>query len=78
VVAQLLMTHALRDLPAAVAGVLFQLAPVTTLVLGRILYAEKPTGLAIVGAAITLTGVSWGARLAAAPARVQPAPTEEP
>ena len=37
VVAQLMMTHALRYLPAAVAGVLFQLTPVSTMVLGRVL-----------------------------------------
>jgi drug/metabolite transporter (DMT)-like permease len=78
VVAQLCMTHALRDLPAAAAGVLFQLTPVATLVLGRLLYHETPSGLAIAGASITLVGVSWGAWLAAAPARVQPVPPEEP
>ena len=38
VAAQLMMTHALRDLPAAAAGVLFQLTPVSTMVLGRILF----------------------------------------
>ena len=44
VAAQLMMTWALRDLPAATAGVLFQLAPVSTIVLGRILYDERPAG----------------------------------
>lgn len=78
VVAQLAMTYALRDLPAAAAGVLFQLTPVATLVLGRLLYGESPPGLAIAGASVTLVGVSWGAWLAAAPARVQPVPPEEP
>jgi drug/metabolite transporter (DMT)-like permease len=76
--AQLMMTYALRDLRAAVAGILFQLTPVSTLVLGRVLYGEKPVGLAIAGAAVTLVGVSWGAWLAAAPRRVQPVPPEEP
>jgi drug/metabolite transporter (DMT)-like permease len=60
-VAQLMMTFALRDLPASVAGVLFQLTPVSTLVLGRVIFGERPSGLAIGGAAITLVGVSWGA-----------------
>lgn len=78
VVAQLMMTYALRDLPAAAAGVLFQLTPVSTLVLGRLLYDERPAALAIAGATVTLIGVSWGAWLAAAPARVQPVPPEEP
>jgi drug/metabolite transporter (DMT)-like permease len=68
VAAQLLMTQALRDLPAAAAGVLFQLTPVATLVLGRVLYGERARAVAIVGAAVTLAGVSWGAWLAARPA----------
>jgi drug/metabolite transporter (DMT)-like permease len=60
VIAQLMMTYALRDLPAAVAGVLFQLTPVSTLVLGRLIYDERPKGLAIVGACVTLAGVITG------------------
>jgi drug/metabolite transporter (DMT)-like permease len=77
-VAQLMMTHALRDLPAVAAGILFQLTPVSTLVLGRIIYGEKPVAIAIAGAAVTLAGVCWGAFIAAAPRRVQPVPPEEP
>ena len=78
VAAQLMMTNALRDLPAAAAGVLFQLTPVTAMVLGRIFYGERPVALAIGGAAVTLVGVAWGAYLSAAPQRVQPVPAEEP
>jgi drug/metabolite transporter (DMT)-like permease len=77
VAAQLMMTHALRDLPAAAAGVLFQLTPVSTIVLGRVLYGEHPVPLAIAGSAVTLVGVAWGAYLSAAPKRVQPVPPEE-
>lgn len=79
VAAQLLMTQALRDLPAAAAGVLFQLTPVATLVLGRVLYGERARAIAIVGAAVTLGGVSWGAWLAAArpSAAAQPATESE-
>jgi drug/metabolite transporter (DMT)-like permease len=78
VIAQLMMTHALRDLPAAAAGVLFQLTPVSTMVLGRVLYGERPVALAIFGAAVTLVGVAIGAYVSAAPQRVQPVPAEEP
>ena len=78
IAAQLMMTWSLRWLPAAVAGVLFQLTPVTALILGRLVFDERPASLAIVGAAVTLLGVSWGAWLAAAPARLQPVPPEEP
>jgi drug/metabolite transporter (DMT)-like permease len=78
VIAQLMMTHALRDLPAAAAGVLFQLTPVSTMVLGRVLYGERPVALAIAGAAVTLVGVAIGAYVSAAPQRVQPVPAEEP
>jgi drug/metabolite transporter (DMT)-like permease len=77
VTAQLLMTHALRDLPAAGAGVLLQLTPAATLVLGALLFGERPHGLAVAGAAITLAGVSWGAWAAAAPRRLQPVPPED-
>jgi drug/metabolite transporter (DMT)-like permease len=76
--AQLLMTYALRYLKASVAGVLFQLTPVATLVLDHFLFGTQPRGLAVAGAAITLAGVSWGAWKAAAPARLQPVPPEEP
>jgi drug/metabolite transporter (DMT)-like permease len=78
VVAQLMMTYALRDLPAAAAGVLFQLTPVSTMVLGRVLFGERPVALAIAGAAVTLVGVACGAYVSAAPQRVQPVPAEEP
>ena len=77
VAGQLLMTYALRDLRASVAGVLFQLTPVSTLVFDHFLFGAQPRGLAIVGAAITLAGVSWGAWKAAAPAKLQPVPPED-
>ena len=78
VAAQLMMTYALRDLPASAAGVLFQLTPVSTMVLGRVFYHERPAPLAIGGAAVTLVGVAWGAYVSAAPQRMQPVPAEEP
>jgi drug/metabolite transporter (DMT)-like permease len=65
VVAQLLMTWSLRDLRAAAAGLLFQLTPVSVLLLGRLIFDERPAGLAIMGAAVTLVGVGWGAWLGA-------------
>ena len=48
------------------------------MVLGRVLYGERPVALAIAGAAVTLVGVGWGAYVSAAPQRVQPVPAEEP
>lgn len=65
VVAQLFMTWSLRDLRAAAAGILFQLTPVSVLLLGRLVFDERPSGLAISGAALTLVGVGWGAWLGA-------------
>ena len=73
-----MMTQALRDLPAAAAGVLFQLTPVTTIVLGRLFYGERPAGWPSPARPVTLGGVAWGAYLSAAPQRVQPVPPEEP
>ena len=75
VVAQLLLTYALRFVSAAGAGIIIQLTPVAALGLGWVLYEEKMTGLSMGGAALTLAGVSWGAYLASLP---QPMPVEEP
>jgi drug/metabolite transporter (DMT)-like permease len=64
VVAQLLMTYALRFVRAAVAGIIAQFTPVAALALGWIFLGEAIAGLAVFGAAVTLGGVSWGAYLA--------------
>ena len=65
VVAQLLMTHALRYVRAAVGGIIAQLTPVTSLAFGWVLFGDRIGGLALAGAALTLAGVSVGAYLAA-------------
>jgi drug/metabolite transporter (DMT)-like permease len=75
VVAQLLLTYALRFVSAAGAGIIIQLTPVAALGLGWVLFEEKMAGVAIVGAAVTLAGVSWGAYLASTPQHTQ---VEEP
>jgi len=67
VIAQLLLTYALRFVSAAGTGIIIQLTPVTALALGWALFGEEMAGVAIVGAAITLAGVSWGAYLASTP-----------
>jgi len=74
VVAQLMMTWALRWLRAAVAGIMMQLTPVAALAIGWSVFGDRIAGLALVGAAITLVGVSWGGFIAAAPE----VPAEEP
>ena len=65
VIGQLLMTHALRYVRAAVGGIIAQLTPVTSLALGWVLFDDRIGGLALAGAALTLAGVSVGAYLAA-------------
>ena len=65
VVGQLLMTHALRYVRAAVGGIIAQLTPVTSLALGWVLFDDRIGALALAGAALTLAGVSVGAYLAA-------------
>jgi drug/metabolite transporter (DMT)-like permease len=77
VVAQLLLTYALRFVTAAGAGIIIQLTPVAALTLGWVLFEEKMAGVAIVGAAVTLAGVSWGAYLAST-STPQPTQVEEP
>jgi drug/metabolite transporter (DMT)-like permease len=64
VVAQLLMTYTLRFVRAAVAGVVAQLTPVAALAMGWVFFHEAISGLAALGAALTLVGVGWGTRLA--------------
>ena len=64
VVAQLLMTYSLRYVRAAVAGVVAQLTPVAALTMGWLFLDERIAGLALIGAVITLAGVTWGAWLA--------------
>ncbi len=66
VLAQLLMTYALRYVRAAVAGVIAQLTPVASLALGWALFAERPGTLALVGASVALAGVTFGTSLAPA------------
>jgi drug/metabolite transporter (DMT)-like permease len=63
-VAQLLMTHALRYVRAAVGGVIAQLTPVASMALGWMFLGERFGGLALAGAAITLAGVTLGTYLA--------------
>lgn len=59
---QLLMTHALRDLPATTAALLLQITPVATFAAGVALLGERPSALGLLGAALTLLGVTWGVR----------------
>jgi drug/metabolite transporter (DMT)-like permease len=61
VVAQVGFTWAMRYVRAAAAGVIAQLTPVGALALGWLVYNDRITPLAALGAAVTLTGVSWGA-----------------
>jgi drug/metabolite transporter (DMT)-like permease len=57
--AQLVMNHALGSVTAAAAGIINQLTPVTTLVLGAWFLGEPLNALAGLGALVTLTGVGW-------------------
>jgi drug/metabolite transporter (DMT)-like permease len=75
VVAQLLMTYALRFVRAAVAGVIAQFTPVAALAMGWLFLRESVAGLALLGAAVTSFGVSWGAYQASNDAA---GPVEEP
>lgn len=59
-IAQVAMTHALRDVNAVSAALILQITPVATLGLGVLLFAERPSAMGLCGAAITLLGVTWG------------------
>jgi drug/metabolite transporter (DMT)-like permease len=74
VAAQMALTWGLRYVRAAPAGVTMQLTPVATLALGYFLYGERVSTLSAVGAAITLSAVSFDAWRAARPQ----VPAEQP
>lgn len=57
---QVLLTYCLRDVPAVRAGLMMQLTPIMTFVLGALWLAEFPSWLSWLGAAVTIGGVSWG------------------
>ncbi len=59
--AQMGFTWSMRYVRAAPAGIVQQLTPVGALVLGRVVYGDRISPLAAVGAALALSGVSWGA-----------------
>lgn len=61
VAAQLLYTHALRDVPAATSGIVSQLTPLSALVLGVLLLDDRLTWGAAIGALVTVAGVALGA-----------------
>jgi drug/metabolite transporter (DMT)-like permease len=75
VVAQLMMTYALRFVRAAIAGVVAQLTPVAAMAMGAVFFRESMAGLSALGALITLVGASWGAYLATSP---EPVAMNEP
>ena len=61
VVAQVGFTWSLRYIRAAPAGIVQQITPVAALALGWLVYGDRISPLSAVGAALALTGVSWGA-----------------
>lgn len=60
VLGQMGMTYALRDVRAITAGIILQLTPISTLLLGVLLFDENPSTLAWAGAVVTILGVTWG------------------
>ena len=67
VAAQLLMTYTMRFVPATLAGVVSQLTPVTSLVVGWVLFEERFGTMTAFGIALTLCGAILGAYLASRP-----------
>ena len=61
VIAQMGLTWAMRYVRAGPAGIIQQLTPVAALALGWLIYGDRIPPLSMLGAALALTGVSWGA-----------------
>ena len=79
VAAQVLMTHALRDVAAVRAGLILQLTPITTYIIGVVFLHERPAALGLLGGAITVAGITWGVLLRGRPpaCRHIPAPARQ-
>lgn len=60
VLGQMGLTYALRDVRAITAGIILQLTPIATLLLGVLIFDENPSTLAWAGAVVTILGVTWG------------------
>lgn len=60
VLGQMGLTYALRDVRAITAGIILQLTPIATLLLGVLIFDESPSTLAWAGAVVTILGVTWG------------------
>lgn len=58
--AQFLLTYSLRDVPAVMAGLILQVTPIATFVVGVAFLGDHLTMLGALGATITLCGVTWG------------------
>jgi drug/metabolite transporter (DMT)-like permease len=65
VVAQVLMTHALGAVEAALSGIIAQITVITALGLGTFLDHEPLGTMSVIGAALTLIGVSLAAHVSA-------------
>jgi drug/metabolite transporter (DMT)-like permease len=61
VVAQVGFTWSMRYVRAAPSGIILQITPVATLALGWLVYGDRVSSISALGAALALTGVSWGA-----------------
>ena len=62
--AQILMTYAMREVSATLSGIVNQITPVTSLLLGLVLLGERFGTVTSIGIALTLFGGSLGAMLA--------------
>jgi drug/metabolite transporter (DMT)-like permease len=61
VVAQVGFTWSMRYVRAGPAGIIQQITPVAALLLGWLVHGDRISALSGAGAALALTGVSWGA-----------------
>ena len=57
---QILLTYSLRYVPAVRAGLLMQLTPILTFILGALWLGEFPSMLGWLGSVVTIGGVCWG------------------
>lgn len=67
VAAQVLLTHAMGYVSATLSGVINELTPIASLLVGWLVFDERFGALTAIGIALTLLGGAYGAYLASSP-----------
>jgi len=74
ILGQILFTHALAHVQAALSGVIQQLTVIVAMALGTLVLGERLGPLELLGAALTMAGAAWAAKANRLPATCRNSP----